>query len=171
MASEMNISGLKELDLALKQFTPKVEGNIVRGGVRAGTSVFLKRARSYINNRTGELSRSLRIRTKSKRGHISATLVAGNAKAFYAHMVEFGTARHLIFASDKEGKNVAARINRPGRKNAGALAFGSTTVDKVEHPGASPSPFMRPALDGGEQEAVAAMAAYIRARIEKEKLK
>lgn len=156
-----NISGLKELDLALKQFALKMEGNIVRGGVRAGTSVFLKRARSYINNRTGKLSKSLRIRTKMKKGRVSATLIAGNADAFYAHMVEFGTARHLIQATNDTGQNVAAKVNRAGRKNAGALSFGNTTVEQVQHPGSAPHPFMRPALDGGQTEAVAAMAEYL----------
>lgn len=165
---DSEVTGLKELDKALKDFSAKLEGAIVRGGLRAGTTVFLKRARAHINSRSGELSKSLRIRTKAKRGKVSATLVAGNAKAYYPHMVEFGTASHFISA-EAGGENVAAKINRRAGRNAKALQFGGAVVSSVEHPGSQPRPFMRPALDGGQQEAVEAMAEYIRNRIRKEK--
>ena len=171
MVSETTVSGLKELDAALKQFTAKIEGNIVRGGVRAGTAEFRKRAASYIKDDTGALRRSLRIRTKLKRGKVSATLLAGDKDAFYAHMVEFGTAPHLIQATAPGGtKNIAARINRQTKK-AGALAFGGVLAEQVNHPGSKPKPFMRPALDGGQAEAVQKMAEYIKKRITKEALK
>lgn len=171
MVSETSVSGLKELDAALKQFTAKVEGSIVRGGVRAGALAFRDRAAAYIKDDTGALRKSLRVRTRLKRGKVSATLVAGDKEAFYAHMVEFGTAPHLIKATGPSGtRNVAARVNRVN-KRAGGLAFGGVLVEQVNHPGSAPKPFMRPALDGGQTDAVQRMADYIKKRITKEQLK
>ncbi len=170
MANEttVTVNGFKELDEALKQFAPKLEGAIIRGGLRAGTSVFLKRARQFVPIKSGALRRSLRIRTSSKKGQLTATLVAGGKEAFYAGMVEFGTAPHLIVARNQQDRNVAAKVNRATDNGAKALSFGSTIVEQVQHPGSAPRPFMRPALDGGEQEALEAMGAYIMNRIEKE---
>lgn len=170
MVSEQEIKGLKELDDYLKQFTAKVEAKLLRGGLRAGTNVFLKRAQAFLapHRKTGKLERSLRIRTRLKRGKVTATLIAGNAEAFYPHMVEFGTAAHLIQAENAAGKNVAASMNRRQKKNAGALSFGGVIAEKVEHPGTAAIPFMRHALDGGTTDAVNAMADYLRKRIPKE---
>jgi len=79
---------------------------------------------------------------------------AGGKKAFYAHMVEFGTARHFI---------------KPKKRKS--LFFAGIAREVVDHPGTSPKPFMRPALDNSQREAVDAAAAYIRARLAKEAAK
>ena len=99
----------------------------------------------------GELRKSIRISIKVRSGKVVASVKAGNAKAFYTHMVEYGTARHLI---------------KP--KNRKSLFIAGIFKEVIDHPGAQKKPFMRPALDGKSSAAIDAMAEYIRDRIPKE---
>ncbi|MDC8446455.1 MAG: HK97 gp10 family phage protein [Nitrosomonas sp.] len=151
MATEVKIDGLVDLHKLLQELPAKIEGNVLRGGVRAGTKVFLDRAKSLVPVNSGKLRDSIKIRTRSRKGVVSASLVAGGGKAFYGHMVEFGTAQHFI---------------KP--KNRKSLFFAGLLREVVDHPGAQSKPFMRPAFDGGSTEAVNAMAEYIRQRLPKE---
>lgn len=154
MANELHVSGLSELDRLLKELPAKIEGNIMRGAVRAGAKVMETRAKELVPVDDGDLRDSIKVSTKSKRGQVSATVRAGGKKAFYAHMVEFGTARHFI---------------KPKKRKS--LFFAGMAREVVDHPGTSPKPFMRPALDNSQREAVDAAAAYIRARLAKEAAK
>lgn len=154
MVSELHVSGLSELDRLLKELPAKIEGNIMRGAVRAGAKVMEARAKELVPVDDGDLRDSIKVSTKSKRGRVSATVRAGSKKAFYAHMVEFGTARHFI---------------KPRKRKS--LFFAGLAREVVDHPGASPKPFMRPALDSGQAEAVNAAADYIRKRLAKEAAK
>ena len=154
MVSELHVSGLSELDKLLKELPAKIEGNIMRGAMRAGAKVFADRAKQMVPVKSGQLRDSIKVSTRSKRGRVSATVRAGSKKAFYAHMVEFGTARHFI---------------KPRKRKS--LFFAGIAREVVDHPGASPKPFMRPALDGGQVEAVNAAADYIRKRLAKEAAK
>lgn len=154
MVSELHVSGLSELDRLLKELPAKIEGNIMRGAVRAGAKVMEARAKELVPVDDGDLRDSIKVSTKSKRGRVSATVRAGGKKAFYAHMVEFGTARHFI---------------KPRKRKS--LFFAGLAREVVDHPGASPKPFMRPALDSGQAEAVNAAADYIRKRLAKEAAK
>lgn len=151
MDSEVTVSGLKELQEQLDKLPSNVERKLMRGALRAGMRVLLLRARQLIHSVTGELAKSLRIITRAKAGVVTAVLKAGNKKAFYAHMVEFGTAAHLIAAS--KGK---------------AITIGGHIVADARHPGAKPEPFMRPALDSqavSNSEALRAVADYLAPRI------
>jgi len=154
MANELHVSGMSELDSLLKELPAKIEGNIMRGAVRAGAKVMEARAKELVPVDDGDLRDSIKVRAKSKRGQVSATVRAGSKKAFYAHMVEFGTARHFI---------------KPKKRKS--LFFAGIAREVVDHPGTSPKPFMRPALDNSQREAVDAAAAYIRARLAKEAAK
>lgn len=146
-----NISGLAELNELLQTLPAKIEANVLRAALRAGQKPILDAARENINDRTGALSKSLRIKTQNKKGAISATLVAGSKKAYYAHMVEFGTAQHFI---------------KP--KNRKSLFFAGLARAVVDHPGAAASPFMRPAWDASQTAALEAFRAYVASRLPKE---
>ena len=154
MVSELHVSGLFELDKLLKELPAKVERNILRGAMRAGAKVFADRAKELVPVKSGQLRDSIKVSTRSKRGRVSATVSAGGKKAFYAHMVEFGTARHFI---------------KPRTRKS--LFFAGLAREVVDHPGSTPKPFMRPALDGGQVEAVNAAADYIRKRLAKQAAK
>ena len=150
--SEIEVTGLAGLQALLDELPARIEGNVVRGGLRAAAKVVEMEAKRLCPvGKTGDLRDSIRVTLRSKHGHISATVKAGNAKAFYAHMVEFGTARHWIKPKNRKSLFVAGLLR-----------------EAVDHPGAKKEPFMRPAIDGKADEAIDAMAAYLRDRIPKE---
>lgn len=149
----VHVKGLTELDAVLSTLTLKLQRNVMRGALRAGSKVQLQRARQLVPVKQGALRDSLRIRTSVRRGVVRSRLIAGNAKAFYAHMVEFGTAAHYI---------------KP--KTASSLFIAGLLRQGAQHPGASKHPFMRPALDATVADATRAIADYIRARLNKQGL-
>ena len=150
--TDIKVTGLAELQALLDELPARIEGNVVRGGLRAAAKVVEMEAKRLCPvGKTGDLRDSIRVTLRSKHGHISATVKAGNARAFYAHMVEFGTARHWIKPKNRKSLFVAGLLR-----------------EAVDHPGAKKEPFMRPAIDGKANEAIDAMAVYLRERIPKE---
>lgn len=163
-SSEIQIDGLAELNALLETLPANIQGKVMRGALRAGQSVILAYAKQRVpvgptsaeNERmwgayAGALRDSLKISTRLKNGVASASLTAGNKKAFYARFVEFGTKAHTI--KSKTGK---------------VLSFNGKEVPWVHHPGAKPQPFMRVAVDSQARAAVEAVAAYLGPRITKE---
>lgn len=149
--SETIVTGFAELAKALEQLPAKLEANVLRSALRQGAKVQLARARELVPVRHGDLRASLRISTRSRRGVVRSLLKAGSKKAFYAHMVEFGTSQHWI---------------KP--KSRKSLFFAGIARDVVDHPGATKKPFMRPALDTTAPQVIEAVGAYLRRRIERE---
>ena len=78
---------------------------------------------------------------------------------------ETGTAPHFIRVDDSQRRGMGInRINKSVKE--GSLVINGKFVGAtVHHPGARPHPFLRPALDMKEGEAIAAAQAYIDARI------
>lgn len=151
--ANVEIKGLAELHKALQELPAKIERNVLRGGLRAGAKVIETAARERVPVKQGLLRDSIGVsmRVSSKTGTVRATIKAGSKKAWYAHLVEFGTARHWI---------------KP--KNRKSLFLAGLAKEVVDHPGARQRPFMRPAFDGSARAAIVAMADYIRARLPRE---
>lgn len=154
MASDVQVAGLSELQALLDQLPAQIERKLMRGALRAGQKVVLDQAKASIHHISGDLAKSLRISTSARGGIVKATVKAGDKKAYYAHMVEFGTAAHYI---------------KP--KSAKSLFFAGLLKEGVDHPGARKTPFMRPAMDAqasADSPAFQAVAAYLAPRITKE---
>lgn len=162
--ANVEIKGLSELHHELQALPAKIERNVLRGGLRAGAQIMEAEARRLVpvapptldsvrrGARAGELQRSIKITLRAnKSGAVRAQLKAGNKVAWYAHLVEFGTARHWIKPKIRKSLFVAGLFK-----------------EVIDHPGAKPKPFMRPAYDGKWRSAIAAMADYIRARLPRE---
>lgn len=175
----VHVHGLAELQKAMDEFPAKIEQNIMRGALRAGANVIAEEARRLVPVQSGQLRESIRVSVRPlPGGRIVATVKAGDRfkvykggvalkgapyrtkrssggydyhAPFYAHFVEFGTARHWI---------------KP--KNRKSLFIAGLLREIVDHPGARPRPFMRPALDAKARAAVEAMAEYIRKRLPRE---
>lgn len=157
------VTGLADLNRLLQQLPAKVEAKVLRGGLRAGAKVIADEAKRLCPESppsatakkygatSGELRRSIRVSMRSRRGVVQAFVKAGNKRAFYAHMVEYGTARHWIKPKSRKSLLVARAFR-----------------EAVDHPGAKRRPFMRPALDSKSAAAIEAMADYMRARLPKE---
>lgn len=187
---ETKVNGLAELDQAMATLADKLQRNVVRGALRAGARVIADEAKrlcpvdaptsvnkARYGTRRGELRDSIRVSTKMQRGAPVVFVKAGNERAYYAQMVEFGTAAHLISVKDppsrltrKGWKKVGiATLNRMIKR--GTLAIGGKAIGPaVHHPGANKHPFMRPALDAASAKAIEAYAAYIRKRLTKQGL-
>lgn len=171
-SSEVSISGLKELDELLKNLPAKIEGNIMRGAIRAGLNDIGAVAKSNLSSNssvdTGNLQRSIRPifskKSEAKYGWMRGKLVAGNKKAWYAHLVEFGSGS---FYAGKGSKSKRAPYLIKA-KNKKSLFFAGSAIESVVHPGAHPKPFMRTAFDARGLQSINVFADYVRKRLPKE---
>lgn len=174
MSKFVRVNGLADLQRVLDTLPVKMERNVMRSALRAGAQVVLKGAQANINDDTRDLSQSLRVSTRARRGVVTASV---KTDLFYAKMVEFGTAAHFISVNE-EAK--PSRLTRRGYRTysistindmvkRGSLVIGGVFVGRsVSHPGARPHPFMRPALDSEAQRALEAVGAAIRRRLTKQ---
>jgi HK97 gp10 family phage protein len=142
----VHVRGLAELDKLLQDLPVKIEKNLTRGAVRAGAMVILPAAQAGIHNVSGKLSASLKVTTSARGGRVVASV---KTRSPIAHLVEYGTRAHTITAKGRSGLSV------------GGLFFQS-----VQHPGARPHAFMRPALDANAEAAVIAAGEYLRDKLD-----
>lgn len=139
---------LRETLAALDQLPARIEANLVRGALRAAAKPIFEDARAAAPVVTGRLRDSIRISTGIKRrdGEIVAAVKAGGKQAYYAHMVEYGTTRHII---------------------KGPVVLGGQVFKNVEHTGSEPRSFMRKAFDNSGQASVDAYAEYFRRNLDR----
>lgn len=165
MSNLINISGGKQLAEFLNQLPLKIERNIMRSALRAGASVIAKEAKINAPIKSGNLKKSIRTGSNTRRGYVEAYIAAGGRRskdgklkkgAFYAQFIEYGTATHFIKPKNK--------------KKLSFVAKDGTNVNtfSVNHPGIQAKPFMRPALDSKGAQAVSAVTEKIRARLTKQ---
>lgn len=153
MSEDVSISGLKELDQALRELPVKLQRNVLRSALRASAKVVADEAKRMVPVRTGALRDSIRVTSRLVRGVPTAKVVAGSKGkngVWYAHLIEFGTKSHIIETSTKK-----------------SLSIGGNAVEKVMHPGAQKKPFMRPAFDLRSQDAIERFKEVVRARLTK----
>ena len=149
MMTDIHIKGLEGLQALLDELPARIEKNMVRGGLRAGAKVVEAEAKQLCPvGKTGALKESIHVSMRTRQGRISATISAGGGKAWYAGMVEHGTARHWIKPKDRE-----------------SLFLAGLERKAVQHPGAKKQPFMRPAIDGKASEAIETFSAYLKNRL------
>jgi HK97 gp10 family phage protein len=149
MSEVRHVKGLAELQKFLDELAPKMEKNVMRGGLRAGMKVVLPVARQNIHSVSGKLAAGLKLSTNAKGGTVTASIKARGEHGYIARWVEYGTAAHVIRAA--HGK----WLRLPD----------GTFVSEVLHPGAGAHPFMRPALDTQASAAVVAAGEYIKERL------
>lgn len=145
MAELTHVKGLADLDRFLQELAPKIERNVLRGGVRAAARLVQARARANIHLVSGATAKSVVVGARARGGEVVGYVAV---KSHKARWLEYGTRPHKI---------------RP--KNGKALRIGGSFVEEVDHPGAKPHPFLRPALDANVQSAVVAMAEYMKQRL------
>lgn len=164
--AEVNITGLADLNKALQELPGKIEANIMRGALRAGQSVIMREVKSRVPTDSGDLKNSVKIRFKGKsmrHGWLRMHLSAGDKKAFYAHMIEFGTGSYY----EGSGRTVGGPYKIKPKKGK-AINAGGAIRPEITHPGIKPQPFMRPGFDAANANAVQAVADYIKKRLPKE---
>ena len=170
---ERFVLGGAALDALLGTLPVNIEKNIMRGALRAGAKVFLAIVKQNIPVDEGDLRASARVTTRAKRGEVTASVKIGNKRVYWAPFVEFGTRRHLVKVQDSE-RGVNRRTGRAisyRTINRNALLIGNRFVGPVvEHPGARPRPYARPAAEAGFEAAVNAVQEHVRKRLAKEGL-
>ena len=93
--SEIEVTGLAGLQALLDELPARIEGNVVRGGLRAAAKVVEMEAKRLCPvGKTGDLRDSIRVTLRSKRGRISATVKAGNARAMGSAVTKRITIRY-----------------------------------------------------------------------------
>lgn len=167
---DVNIKGLADLEKVLKEVAPKLERNILRAGLLAGSKVIAAEAQKIVRAEaydSGDLYESIRASTYGKYRRLgglpAATIKAGGpikakggsakSRPFYAHIIEWGAKPHVIRA-----------------KSAKGLRIGDRRLLQVNHPGVQGIRFMTRAADTQAQAAVRAFAEKVRERLQKEGL-
>ena len=146
--ADLNVKGLDELHRQLQAISAELQNNAMRGAMRAGARVIERAAKGAVAVHDGDLRKSIRTSTRKRGGSVTATVKAGSKAAFYAHMVEFGTAAHLI--KPKSRKACFCRPGAPGH----------------QPPWRQGQALHAPAFDAQAQAAVEAMRDHLARRLE-----
>ena len=146
--AEIIVKGLSDLQKQLSTLAPRLQANVMRSALRAGANVIKEEAKANVPVDSGLLRKGLKVSTRSRRGVVTASVKATGKHSYIARWIEYGTAAHEIVA-----------------KNGKSLLFNGKFVDKVMHPGTSPKPFLRPALESKSSSAVVAVGLAIKKRL------
>lgn len=126
----IEVKGLKELDQALKKLESEIANKGNSQALFKASTVARNAAIEKAPQRSGNLKSNI-VRKRIKDGlFIEAVAVYIKPAAFYARFIELGAVPHRLV---KPGD--AVKIN------------GNIIVGPIQHPGISPTPFLRPALD------------------------
>lgn len=158
------VRGREAVKRMIAEAPEKLANSVLRGAARAAATVVADEARSRSISK--EVSEKIEIRSRRDKGRI---IVKIRVKDGWARSVgtwlEYGTDPHFITVDDSQRQGMSAnRINRLGKSGTLVIA-GEPVGQTVFHPGARPHPFLRPALDLKEAEAIAAAQSYINSRI------
>jgi HK97 gp10 family phage protein len=131
----VRIEGAEQIMAALKAAEDEA-ARILDDAVQAGAEIIRKDAAERAPRRTGALARSLHSeKTKHTRTRVEFG-VSWDKDHYYGASLEVGAQAHEITPD-----------------TAQALLIGGEFVSSVQHPGISPRPFLRPALDSKADEA------------------
>lgn len=166
MTSE--VSGTKELDRMLSVLPDQIAQKVLRGAVLAGATEMKRQAKRRCPIKSGRLRRSIRVKYKrigrgSRTGRVFYQVGPSER---YGHLVEFGTGFHVIKPS--LSRRIKRRVAGENVSSKWALGKNGMFGKRVNHPGATPQPFLRPAFDEGQDDIIRAMKRRIGTGIEKE---
>lgn len=176
MSKDFPVRGLKELDAYLAALPEKMQKQVYRQALTAAAAPIRAEARLLARRQSGKMAAA--IGTGSPRQNsdgtfqISVRLDPKKPHGFLGIFHEYGVRPHLISVTEadkptttkRDGRVVALSIKTINKRVAsGSLVIGKHFVGPVvHHPGHSAHPFMRPALETKQDEAIAAFAQKIR---------
>jgi len=151
---------------ARKRYMAALPGQIMpvlRGAARSGAKVIAEEAKDRCVS--SEVRNGIKVNTSADDNRAVARVRVKGKGAYKAPWLEYGTSKHFISVDDSQRGGLGIRkIN--DEVKAGSLVIAGQFVGKtVEHPGARPHPFMRPALDAKESEAIKSAQTYIDKRV------
>lgn len=165
MSLKVTFDGFDEIEKALKKFPARIVKKALGKAIKTGSKPILADARQRVPVRTGNLKKSLAIRNLPKSEAGNRTIVEVYARSggkfkhdgWYAHLVEFGTQRHIVKA--KNSPVLSTNFTGSGEYTF----FGKqTTIPNI--PG---KPFLRPALSAQAQRVINISGVTLAAEIER----
>ena len=147
----VHFKGMSDLSKFLQTLTPRMEANVMRAALNAGAKIVADAAKN--NCPVGPPGRE------------NARIYGGYAGALRDSI------RRGSSIKQRKGKVIAyvragghARQKKADTYYAKFVEYG--TMPHGNHPGTSPRPFMRPALDAESEHALAVIANFIKNRLE-----
>ena len=167
-------TGKSEVALYFRQVEKRLSG-MLRGAGRAGGEVIAAEAKSRAAS--AEVADNIEVRSEVKgeevRVRITVKHIDGRGSPGWAYSkavwLEYGTAPHFISVDDRQRGGLGiGKINAKFKEADGddsLVIDGKFVGSTVFHPGARPHPFLRPALDTKEREALAAAQNFINSKV------
>ncbi len=174
----------------IEQIPDQIRERVLPGAARAGAKVIAQEARDILGTRRADgpagtsvlIADAVKVRVRKGDGRVVARVMMAGPGAYVAGWLEYGTAPHFISvdssqragrtagrinAIEKSGSIVVAGARRVNNESGkGSIVIGGQFVGTtVHHPGARPTPFLRPALDRKGDAATDAAQAYINAHV------
>lgn len=186
------LKGGKELEAFLSAFPKRLQANAVRAGLTAAARVVRDEARLRAPRESGLMAKAIRSGSPriNQDGTVSIRVRLAGPHSYVGTFLEYGVRPHLITAGDS--KYNTRTLNKRASKGGGLTQLDNgmikvsgyeyektvhtregaeqrvMTIDKhfiggaIMHPGFSPKPFLRPALEAMANEAINAMGVRIR---------
>ena len=166
MKVEIQFDGLKDVIASLNGLKQGFRNRILRPSVKEGCDVIRDRARAKVNKSGKDKPAAKRIakrivsqvKTDRGTGAIEGWIISGSPQSW---LLEYGHGPVKVGES-QHGRKVS--------ETAKALAIwlsSGEVIFRASTKGSAPHPFMRPAIDEGKTDAVAAIAAGIQKRMAK----
>lgn len=153
----------------IERIPPALQKKVLRGAARAAARVIAVEAKD--RSISSLVASAVKVSTRQENdSRVIAKVKVKGKGAFIAPWLEYGTDPHFISVdSAQSGGRTARRVNRLAKE--GSLVINGEHVGAtVFHPGAKPHPFLRPALDIKQDEAIAAAQRYVTIRLAREGL-
>lgn len=157
------VRGKSDVKRFIAQLPGNLERNVLRGAARAAGNVVAEEAKS--RSVSDEVSSAIKVATSSEDGRVIAKVQVKGKGSYLGPWLEYGTDPHFISVDDSQRNGMSVRRINQNAKDGSLVIGGKFVGATVFHPGARPHPFLRPALDIKENEAVAAAQAYINRRV------
>jgi HK97 gp10 family phage protein len=156
VGKNLSFTGISDLNEVLNALAgdKKLSNKVVRGILNKAAKPIIQKAQELAPKEDGDLQKSIgaipgRGQGKGEQVYIGPRR-GGRFKGYAGHLVEYGTAPHIIRAKAAGGQ---------------LHLRGNVFVEEVHHPGATAKPFMRPAFDSMKGEAIDIIKAECKAII------
>lgn len=161
----VTVRGKSEVKAFMSRVAGDIEDKLLRGAARAAANVVADEARD--RTQSSEVRAAIKVATKKETGRVVAKIQVKGPGAYLAPWEEYGTEPHFISVDDSQRKGMSVKRINQAQKEGSLVIGGEFVGSTVWHPGATPHPFLRPALDTKEAEAIRAAQNYITARVKK----
>jgi HK97 gp10 family phage protein len=158
------VKGASEVKAFFAQLPAQLESKLLRGAARAAANVVAAEAKE--RSVSSAVTNAIKVATKEEDGRIIGKVQVKGRGAYLAPWLEYGTDPHFISVDDNQRNGMSVRKVNQSVDDKASLKIGDKFVGAtVFHPGAQPHPFLRPALDSKEGEAIKAAQHYITSRV------